>query len=412
MNALCLVIDGLRAGFLGCYGNSWVQTPAIDRLAAAGFVFDQALIDSPRLVDAYRAYWLGVHSFAPEPASPIASLPQMLGAAGVATALVTDEGSLSQNPLAATFHEIVQVPASQSRTAASSDDTQLAAIFSAAAEWIEHAQAPFCLWVHAQGMHAAWDAPAALREQYADEDGVPIPSFVEPPQFWLPPEHDPDQLLTLRWACAAQVSLLDRCLEAFLEWFDAQLAARDTLLVLLGSRGYPLGEHGRVGMAEAGTAQTSLHEELVHVPWIVRMPDGAGASDRSQALIQPADLAGTLAEWFQLASNQLAPGCCSWLNLLRGERPAFRDRACLQADDGQERAIRTAAWHLIRPAGGAARKLFAKPDDRWEANEVADRCGDVADLLEAALEEAWQASQQGQHEITTPLADVLEHGLT
>ena len=59
--------------------------------------------------------------------------------------------------------------------------------------------------------------------------------------FWLPSEHDPDQLLALRWAYAAQVSLLDRCLEALLEWFDAQPAARETLLVLLGSRGYPLG---------------------------------------------------------------------------------------------------------------------------------------------------------------------------
>src|SRR5688572_30216139 len=96
MNALCLVIDGLRSGFLGCYGNSWVRTPAIDRLAAASFVFDQALIDSPRLEDAYRAFWLGRHVFTPRDLdAQLTPLPQLLASAGIATALITDESALA-----------------------------------------------------------------------------------------------------------------------------------------------------------------------------------------------------------------------------------------------------------------------------------------------------------------------------
>ena len=49
MNAICLVFDRLHAGYLGAYGNSWIETPAFDRLASQSFLFDRALIDSPEL---------------------------------------------------------------------------------------------------------------------------------------------------------------------------------------------------------------------------------------------------------------------------------------------------------------------------------------------------------------------------
>ncbi len=62
MNAILLVIDRLHAGYLGAYGNAWNETPAIDRLAAEGFVFDQCLIDSPRLETFCRGLWLGSHA--------------------------------------------------------------------------------------------------------------------------------------------------------------------------------------------------------------------------------------------------------------------------------------------------------------------------------------------------------------
>ena len=56
------------------------------------------------------------------------------------------------------------------------------------------------------------------------------------------------------------------------------------------------------------------------------------------------------------------------------------DRLCLVA--GAERAIRTPAWHF---RGGDEPELFAKPDDRWEVNNVATRCPDVVEGLQEAL---------------------------
>ena len=42
-NVICVVIDGLQPAFLGAYGNTWIATPDLDRLAAESFVCDTAL---------------------------------------------------------------------------------------------------------------------------------------------------------------------------------------------------------------------------------------------------------------------------------------------------------------------------------------------------------------------------------
>ncbi len=43
---LVIVARGLQLGALGCYGNGWIDTPALDRLAAEGVVFDQHFADA------------------------------------------------------------------------------------------------------------------------------------------------------------------------------------------------------------------------------------------------------------------------------------------------------------------------------------------------------------------------------
>jgi hypothetical protein len=42
--------------------------------------------------------------------------------------------------------------------------------------------------------------------------------------------------------------------------------------------------------------------------------------------------------------------------------------------------IQTHAWKLIRQQNGAV-KLYAKPDDRWEINDVSDRCPLIVEKL-------------------------------
>ena len=64
MNAICLVIDRLHAGYLGAWGNTWIETPWLDRLAAESLVFDQMLVDTPHLEPLYRSYWHGLHALA------------------------------------------------------------------------------------------------------------------------------------------------------------------------------------------------------------------------------------------------------------------------------------------------------------------------------------------------------------
>ena len=47
LNIIHIGVDTWSTHYLGCYGNTWVRTPALDGLACESFVFDQALIDSP-----------------------------------------------------------------------------------------------------------------------------------------------------------------------------------------------------------------------------------------------------------------------------------------------------------------------------------------------------------------------------
>ena len=54
MKILVLVIDNLHLGFLSCYGNDWIDTPALDRLAAEGVVFDRHYSDCPDAAAARR----------------------------------------------------------------------------------------------------------------------------------------------------------------------------------------------------------------------------------------------------------------------------------------------------------------------------------------------------------------------
>jgi hypothetical protein len=242
-------------------------------------------------------------------------------------------------------------------------------------------------------MDGPWDAPLELRNQFADEDDPEPPKLVKPPEQMLADGFDPDELLGITQAYAGQVALADECLGMLLAALDEHPQRDETLVIMTSPRGYPLGEHRRVGPCDE-----ALYAELLQVPLFVRFPGGAGGLARSQALVQPPSVFATIGE---------SPTGRDLSRLLAGEPLELAD--CAVAIAPGQRAIRTPAWFLRQSLidGSMCSELFAKPDDRFEMNEIASRCGEAAELLAARLDEFTAAGRADQIADLPPLAELL-----
>ncbi len=405
MNAICIVVDRLHVGFLGPYGNSWVGTPALDRLAAEAFVLDQVLVDTPQLELLYRSYWCGRHALCPQQ-DDWPSLPELLRQAGVASLLMTDEKLVRDHPLAGHFDELVAIdPCWQPAAAADIEQTHLAGCFAQIIDYLEELSGPTLLWCHLSALGTVWDSPAEFRLRYREEDDPEPFADAEPPNRLLPTDYDPDELWSVVQAYAAQVALLDACMGGLLEYFRSSRLSHDTLLIVTAARGFPLGEHRRIGPCDE-----ALYSELVQVPLVLRFPDGLGAAARAQNLVEPSDIWATLLDWWG-TPVPLSPSGLSLLPVVRGEPGIWRDRLAVMSHTAAghpERAIRTPAW-LLRSAEGE--ELFVKPDDRWDANNVAPRCPEVVECLLDALAQFEQTLPAGRVADLPPLGEVLLKGL-
>jgi arylsulfatase A-like enzyme len=370
-SAIILVIDRLGAGYLGPYGNTWLETSAFSRLASRSLLCEQVLASSPDLAVTYRDYW-SPHE---QP-----SLPRLARQAGYRSVLVTDEPELKQLPGAADFDELhfVNSAARPERPAEDVAETAFAALLDVAisqlAAWNDSSH-PQLLWIHASSLNSCWDAPMELRAQFGDEDDPPPSAAVTPPELHLQANHDPDELLSLAHAYAGQVSMLDVGLESLLNAIDELPQGDGVFFALTSPRGYPLGEHGRVGRCD-----DALYSELLHVPLLVQLPQQEGALLRTQELIQPAALVATLVDALRLAGSDATPGN-SLFRLVRSEPFAHRQIAVATA--ANQRVLRTPAWQLRETVEeeGPRYELFTKPDDRWEFNDIASRAAEIVELL-------------------------------
>ncbi|MCE9528287.1 MAG: sulfatase-like hydrolase/transferase, partial [Planctomycetales bacterium] len=365
-----------------------------------GLLCEFAVSDSLTLESAYRSYWTGRHAMDPRPAEE--NLLEVATKQGVKTILLTDEPLVAEHPLANGFVEKTLLPPEATTNSAKEiEETHIARLTQAAMETIAAQREPYLLWIHSRGMSGPWDAPLKYRNAFRDEDDPQPGDFTAPPLLKRTGPFDPDELLRYVHAYAGQVTVVDLCLGALLDAAEEHRLAKSTLFAFTSPRGYPLGEHGQVGPVE-----DALFGEVLSVPLLLRLPQGASALMRTQELIQPADL-------HDLVRAQYVPGSPSLLlDIVAGREHPPREVACAVAKG--DRAIRTPAWFLRESrhdtddaAGPPEVQLFAKSDDRWEVNEISSRAGEVTEELIAALDAFEKAAREGQLLKLSPLAEHL-----
>ena len=148
----------------------------------------------------------------------------------------------------------------------------------------------------------------------------------------------------------------------------------------------PLGEHGWIGYQRAWQ-----HEENVHLPLLMRLPGGEEAGLRIGALTQPVDVVPSLIEHLALPPASL-PGRSLW-PLIRQEVTEVRPYVCTGDRIGAsaELSLRTLEWAYLLPLsqpaedGPRSPRLYVKPDDRWEVNDVCQHHPELVEEMDRTL---------------------------
>lgn len=373
-SAIVLVIDRLTAGAIGPYGNTSLDTPELNRWAADGVLFDQVIANSVDLSQVYDSWWNG------EDRDHASLKPE--------ASLLTDDPEVAKHPGVDQFDQVqvceISSPIQPEVPAFSAADTQMATFFAQATQALTQFQPGSLLWLHSQGMSQRWDAPLDYRLSQCGPDDPPPPDFVRAPSQWIDPATaDPDQMLGLEQAYAAQVLLLDQLLTIFTQTLKEDAQFNNTWLLLASPRGYPLGRHGVVGDAvDPEFAGTKLHHENLHVPLIVCPPARLSqrfATGRCGQLLSSSTLPDMLKAIFDHSGET---HLMEYLTHSNGADTNSPEPSIVTRYDCAT-AVQTANWKLI--TDGNQHRLFSKPDDRWEVNNVADRCPTELEELQNLL---------------------------
>ncbi len=365
MNVIALINDTWRWDYLGCYGNDWIKTPNLDKLASEATLFENFYPENLPTVPTRTTFFTGRFTFPfrgwqrLEPTDIL--LAEILWNKGFTSALITDVYHLHKPSMAFergfdyTQHirghegdlwvldESIEVDVDKYYKGDGKDkavrqqliqylrnihfwegeeDTFVARVVKAGVRWLEEQPKKdnLFLWLDCFDPHEPWNPPPPYDRMYTDPDYKgkdiihPIPGRVE---GYL----TPDELHHIKMLYAGKVTLCDHWIGFFLDRVKEMGLYGNSLIIFTSDHGIPFGEHGYIKKANPG-----LHEELVHIPLIIRHPEGLGAGRRIDALTQTTEIMPTILDFLNQKIPRKVHGR-SLLPLMAGEVNAIRDYA-------------------------------------------------------------------------------------
>jgi arylsulfatase A-like enzyme/Tfp pilus assembly protein PilF len=357
---ILISIDSLRADRLGAYGGRRVPTPALDRLAADGIVFERAYSHSPQTLPAHAAllsgrlpFETGVNDEVDVTFPPTARLlPEMLSARGYATGGIVSSFALRRaTGLARGFALFDDEIPDQSGSGGPAVHRDGAESERRAERWLSAiGTSRAFLFLHLDEPRAPY-APPERFSSYAPYDG--------------------------------EVAYADEIVGRLVAYLEKQQLYGQSTIIVVADHGESLGAHGE---QEHGVL---VHDATTHVPFIVKLPTAEQAGRRVPHVAQHVDLVPTILDLARAPIPRGLPGR-SLVPLLDGDPPGDRLAyaesrfAARQFGLSPIASLTDGRFRYVRTGGEALYDLDADPEATVNLIDVQPA---VAARFRAALDE-------------------------
>jgi arylsulfatase A-like enzyme len=300
VNVLVIMLDTVRVDRLSTYGYERPVSPHLDALAGEGVRFDRFFSSSSWTLPAHASLFTGLYPARHgatqenlELGREHVTLAERFAQAGYSTFAASSNSVVSEaSGLARGYSEFVEAfrPAVYERFGGERHLNR-----AAFAEFLDERPRdhPFFAFLNFVEPHLPYNPPGPvrsrfLREGYAESDVERAVKLRMKDHYLLPAGLPPETLHILSDLYDAEIALLDGHLGSLIDDLRARQLLEGTLIVVLSDHGENLGDHGHLAHV------FSIHNTLLHVPLVVRFPDGDLAGTVRADVAEIRDLYPTL----------------------------------------------------------------------------------------------------------------------
>jgi hypothetical protein len=278
-DVLLVTLDTTRADHLSTYGYPRGTTPALDRLARSGTLWERAYASIPLTNPSHASILTGllprahgvlnngtalsdaVPTFVPELAAAgwrcaafVSGIPLKHGLSGLAPGFATyDDAFSSLERIHSMITSLALVRTANRLLPGDLIERRARDTVAAAIDWLRRTEGPRFLWVHVFDPHTPYDAPAVLRRRF-EVESAGWTAAGRPVGEWPHADYD------------AELRETDRWIEDLLRAWDEATDGRGSV-ILTADHGEGLEQHGEL------THGSQLFEEDVRVPCVWRIDD-------------------------------------------------------------------------------------------------------------------------------------------
>jgi arylsulfatase A-like enzyme len=389
-NILLISIDTLRADHLSCYGYSRPTSPAIDRLAAEGVLFEQVVASSPWTLPSHASMLTGLnprnHGLKSRLAGlqeDIPTLAMLLRDGGYTTmALVNAPDFLPRHGLHRGFEKYREYPPREGGRRVRSGKRQVAQ----AINWLEEGfDRPFFMFIHNYDVHSGYDPAPEFLDMFATPyDGKIKGSTAD----LMRARHgeltlSEDDLRHLIDRYDGGIRQLDSELALLFEYLDRRGLSDSTVVIVTSDHGEEFLEHGGVLHGQ------TMYSEMLDVPLILRGP-GLPAGKRILGLAGLSDITPTVlvlagVDVPKMDGMDLTP---TWEvgGAIPEDRLTFAEADHRNAEEDIKRMVRVGDVKLIYDRLARRQELYDLSRDPSEHRDLATAEPETVQLLMRYLE--------------------------